>query len=62
MADLFPDGVPIDPFSGEHFSYERTAEGVRIASERWHEATRTLAPGELEEFGRDTGLLWELPD
>ena len=56
LAPMFPDGVPLDPFTDAPFVYERTATGVRIASQGRLDEEPAVDDAEL----RDRGMLWEL--
>jgi hypothetical protein len=56
LRPMFPDGVPLDPYTDAPFVYERTAAGVRIAS-----AGRLAGEDALDEATlRAQCLSWEL--
>lgn len=57
LDPLFPDGSPLDPFTDAPFLFERTAEGVRIASR----GSAPDRPGMGEGDLRERTLLWDLP-
>jgi hypothetical protein len=56
LKPLFPDGVPLDPFTDAPFVYEKTATGVRIASVGRLPEDKPLDDATL----RDRCLVWEL--
>jgi len=56
LKPMFPDGVPLDPFTDAAFVYEKTATGVRIAS-----AGRLADDRPIDEATlRERVLVWEL--
>jgi hypothetical protein len=56
LKPMFPDGVPLDPFTDAPFVYDNTATGVRLAS-----AGRLGDGPPLEEATlRERCLVWEL--
>jgi len=56
LKPMFPDGVPLDPFTDVPFVYEKTGTGVRIAS-----AGRLADEATIDEATlRDRCLVWEL--
>ena len=56
LKPMFPDGVPLDPYTDAPFVYEKTAAGVRIAS-----AGRLPEDAPLDDATlRERCLVWEL--
>lgn len=56
VAPSFPDGAPVDPFTGRPFAYTVTATAVRIASAGCLQGEKALD----EETLREQCLVWEL--
>jgi hypothetical protein len=56
LKALFPDGVPLDPYTDAAFVYEKTAAGVRIASAGRLAEDEPLADATL----RERCIVWEL--
>ncbi len=61
LAPLFPDGIPLDPFGEQPFSYERTGAGVRLSSACMPEYGGDAATQvERDAARREENLLWDL--
>jgi len=56
LKPMFPDGVPLDPFTDAPFVYEKTATDVRIASVGRLPEDKPLDDATL----RKRCLVWEL--
>jgi hypothetical protein len=56
LRPMFPDGVPLDPFTDAPFIYEKTATGARVASLGRLSEDEPLADPTL----RERCLVWEL--
>jgi hypothetical protein len=56
LKSMFPDGVPLDPYTDAPFVYEKTATGVRIASLGRLGEDKPLDDATL----RERCLVWEL--
>jgi hypothetical protein len=56
LSDMFPDGIPLDPFTGRPFLYERDGRAVRIASAGRSDDEPAISESELVE----RGLVWTI--